>query len=519
MLKEKFLLFKDRIVNNASFTLKEQLGYAGGIFGNAMGQDSIDTFDDIFIRTYMFPEKDYGFITIIENILMIFGFITPPVAGSILDTPARPGKKTPSKIMAGIMPIPFAITSLLLFIVPFNPLTNSFGNFIWFLVFKLIFKTVDTFYDLSLNTISLRMTNNADDRKNFYTVATLAASLGSMLPGWVIPVIVDTTEDPTKQKQLYFVCALIFAVVGLGAMIAPYFTLDEKLKVVKKPEKAVIVWDRQTISTLLHCRSFIILELATFFEQVRQLSYKLLNYMYRDVFGDYKMKVAIDAISGGLSYAGLAAVPFLGKKFSARTILSGGFGYTGIFYAIMSAFAFGINKNSFNYVATENSTHKVYKYKWIVGVLIGLAGMPNNAISTSKKIIVGDATDYMEWYSEKTFGTPIRSEGLVSAAQSVFNNIFNLIRTNFYNISFQKIGYKSAVGENNVEQKVETIKKIFLLFGLCGVVGNFLASGSYLFDNYTGKKKTAILAELEEMRAAREKLAAEFNSENVTVNE
>lgn len=497
MIKEKIERFKAQVLDNPSFTVKEQVGYSLGILGNAMGQDSIDTFDDIFIRTYMFAEKDYYLITIIENILMIFGFITPPIAGSILDTPARPGKKTPTKILTGLMPIPFAITSMLLFIVPFSSAYPA-KNFVWFLVFKLIFKTVDSFYDLSLNTLSLRMTNNANDRKNFYTIATLAASLGSMMPGWVIPVVVERSEDPTTQKHLYFICALVFCVIGLAAMIAPYFTLEEKLKVVRKPEKNNIVWDKQTVSTVLHCRSFIILELATFFEQVRQLSYKLLNYMYRDVFDKYGMKVIIDAISGALSYAGLGAVPFLGKHFSARTILSGGFAYTGIFYAIMSLFAINFN------------TNKVRKYKWLIGVMIGLAGMPNNAISASKKIIVGDATDYMEWYSEKKFGRPIRSEGLVSAAQSVFNNVFNLIRTNFYNIAFQKIGYKSASGGEKVVQSTGALKGIFLMFTLCGVVGNFLASGSYFLDNYTGDKKKRILEELEEMREKRAVIVEEL---------
>lgn len=490
MVKEKLERFKAQVVNNPSFTLKEQLGYAAGIFGNCMGQDSIDTFDDKFIRRFMFSEKDYGLITIIENILMIFGFITPPVAGSILDTPAKPGKKTPTKILTGTMPIPFAIASVLLFIVPsVNPQTNFF----WFLILKLIFKTVDTFYDLSLNTLSLRMTNNANDRKNFYTIATLASALGSMLPGWIIPVLVGSAkDDPEKQKFLYLGAAAVFAVLGLASMFAPYFTLEEKLKVVEKPKKTAIVWDKQTVSTLFHCRSFIVLELATFFEQVRQLSYKLLNYMYEDVFDLYSMKAIIDIISGILSYVGLGAVPFLGNRFSARTILSGGFAYTGIFYTIMSMFAINFKKE------------KVRKYKWLIGILIGLAGMPNNAISASKKIIVGDATDYMEWYSEKNFGTPIRSEGLVSAAQSIFNNVFNLIRTNFYNIAFQKIGYKSAVNNETVKQTDGALKGIYLMFVLCGIAGNFLASGCYLFDNYTGRRREQILEELEEMRAARQ---------------
>ena len=31
------------IKNNPSFTVKEQLGYSGGIFGNTMGQDCVYT--------------------------------------------------------------------------------------------------------------------------------------------------------------------------------------------------------------------------------------------------------------------------------------------------------------------------------------------------------------------------------------------------------------------------------------------------------------------------------------------
>ena len=173
---------------NPSFTLKEQLGYCGGIFGNCMGQDSIGTFADKFFRTFMMIKANH--ITLYSNIALILGFVTGAVSGYVLDTPTKPGKKTPTKIITGITPIPFAITSLLLFIVP---TADPFKNFIWMTVFHLIFNVSDAFYDASLNTLSRRMTNNANDRKNFYTVGTLASALGSMLPGWLIPMLVGST--------------------------------------------------------------------------------------------------------------------------------------------------------------------------------------------------------------------------------------------------------------------------------------------------------------------------------------
>lgn len=492
MVREKVQSFKDTVVHNPSFTLKEQLGYAGGIFGNCMGQDSIGTFADKFFRGFMGINNDQ--MLLMGNVLTFFGFIPPPIAGNLLDAPTKPGKRSATKTFLKYMPIPFAISSMLLFIVPSS---DSLVNFIWALILHLIFNTVDSFYDISLNTLSLRMTNNQKDRKNFYTVSTLASSLGSMLPGWVIPMIVGSMDTETKKKWAYFFIALVFCFIGIAMMYAPYFTLEEKIKVVAKPKKTVVQWDKQTLLAVLHNRTFVVTEVATFFESIRQVSYSLLTFMYEDVFDDYKMKAAIDAISGGLSYAGLAAVPLVGKKLSARTVLCGGFSYTGIFYTIIALLGMNFNLT------------KVRKRRYLVGILIGLSGMPNNALSAAKKIVVGDSTDYMEWYSEKNMGTPIHSEGLLTATQGICSKLFDFVKINLKNLAFKSIGFKEntidkATGETiKAVQSDKTLKGLYMVFAFCGIVGNFLAALSYLLDNYTGKKKDEIYAELQEMRKAR----------------
>ncbi|MCR5522101.1 MAG: MFS transporter [Clostridia bacterium] len=493
----KFRDIKNTITNNPSFTMREQLGYAGGIFGNCMGQDSVGTFSDKFFRKYMKIEANS--LTLMGNISIFLNLVTSAIAGNILDKPTPDNKKTPTKILTGTMPIPFAISSMMLFIVPS---ANIRMNFIWALIFKMIFETSDIFYDTSLNTLSLRMTRNAKDRKNFYTVSQLASALGSMLPGWLIPLLVGSTEVAAKQQRFYFFAALIFCVLGITLMYAPFFTLTEKIRVTEKPKKTRINWDRENVIALLHNRTFIITEIGTLFEMIRQLSYTLLPYIYEDVFDDYKLKAGIDVVSGILSYVGLLTVPFLGNHFAARTIISCGFGYTGIFYSIMGLLGLGFK------------AQKIRRRKYLIGLLIGLAGMPNNAISASKKVMVGDSTDYMEWYSEKRFGRPLHSEGLICAAQSIINHVFNVIRTNLYNILFGKLGYlPNYTDSNGIEveavQTEKTLKGIYAMFVLCGVIGNFVTSIAYLFDNYTGKRKERIYAELTEMREARKKLVEE----------
>lgn len=493
MLKEKIAVFKETVVNNPSFTLKEQLGYASGAFGNCMGQDSVYTFSEQFSRDYM--GIDAKRMTVMGNILTALGLVTNPVTGNFLDAPTRPGKKPASKIFLGTTPLPFAVVSMLLFIVPSSNITV---NFFWTVLLRCIFGIVDAFFDASLNTISLRMTTNPKDRKNFYTLATLAGSLGSMLPGWVIPIVVDRMPDANSEKWAYFYIALVFCVLGFAMMYAPYFTLNEKIQVAQKEEKTVIHWDRYTVGAILHNRPFIVLLIGTFFESIRQMSYSLLNYIYKKTFDDYSMKAVIDAVSGALSYVGLAAVPVLGRKFSARTITSAGFAYTGVFYTLMSLFLIKFDLK------------KLRKYRYLVGILIGLAGMPNNAVAASKRVIVGDSTDYMEWYSEKNYGKPVHSEGLITATQGISGTIFGFIKTNVYNILFDKIGYKQNTFNEKTGATVEavqstgTLKGLYMMFTFCGIIGNFLASACFLFDNYTGPRRDRIYNELLEFRKNRE---------------
>ena len=473
---------KDRFfAPNPSFTLKEQLGYCGGIFGNSMGQDIIGSFSDKFSRSFLKVKPEH--ITIYSNIALALGFINAGVSGYVLDTPAAPGKPTATKIITGIMPIPFALTSVLLFYVPS---ASPVFNFIWMTVILLVFGISDSFYDASMNTLSLRMTSNAKDRKNFYTVGTLASALGSMLPEWLTSYLVGTAKnDPVKQQHFYFYCALAFTVIGVVLMMAPFFTLNEKIRVNERPDKKKLSWDKETILAILHNRTFIVTETATFFEQIRQLSYRMFVYVYEDVLGDLKLKAGMDALSGTLSYIGLLLVPVITGRFSARTVLSGGFAYTGLFYALMGL------------AGLRFSSQKMHKRRVLIGILIGLAGMPNNAIAASKKVI--------------------HAEGFLTATQSLLGNLFNIIRTNMYNIVFAKLGYLpnfTDANGNEVKpvQSEKTLKGIFTMFVLCGVVGNLLASISYLFDRYTGNKKDEIYSELLEMREARKK--ALENEEN-----
>ena len=484
--------------SGAGYTLKEQLGYCAGIFGNCMGQDSTDNLSDKFSRKFM--KIDEGHMTLSGNLTLLVGFLSGAASGYILDTPVKKNRLTPARLFTGVMPIPFMIATILLFVVPS---ADPNRNFIWMLAFRLLFRFSDSFYDASLNTLSLRMVDRAEDRKSFFTVGTFASALGGMLPEWLISLLVGTAKNnaPLQQKY-YFFCTLAFSLLGVVMMLQPFFTMKEKIRLAERPEKQKLSWDKQTLLSVLHNRPFLVVEGATFFEQIRQISYRLFPYLYEDVLGSLTLKVGMDAVSGSLSYLGLAAVPYLSRRFAPRTILSGGFAYTGFFYALIGLF--GLRFRS----------EKVQKQRFVIGLLTALAGLPNNAISASKKIVIGDSTDYMEWYAEKQYDRPIHAEGFITASQSILGSTFDIIRTNVYNIWFGKLGFKpnytNAKGEKmQAVQSEQTLQGIFRMFVLCGVIGNFCAAIMYLFDNYHGARKEEIAAELAAMRDKRRQIVDE----------
>ena len=129
---------KRTYLDNESVSNKEQLGYAGGIFGNAMGQDSTETFADKFNRNYMGLTNNM--LILKGNISTILGFFIPPVAGTLYDMPSK-GKRSNLRTALLVAPIPFAVSSMLMFVVPTS---SSLYNFIWTLFVSIFFSIVLT---------------------------------------------------------------------------------------------------------------------------------------------------------------------------------------------------------------------------------------------------------------------------------------------------------------------------------------------------------------------------------------
>ena len=466
----------DKVVHNPTFTIKEQFGYSSGIMGNSMAQDVEAYALTLFLTRFMGLAASY--VIILEMVAKIANIIVDPVAGVILDRKGKHGRSR-AKAFSLVMPFPLAISSILLFVVPGIGLT---ARIIYVFAFYLIYCITDGFYDMALSTISARMTTNPSDRKNFYTVAQFASTLGGMLPSGLIPIFVAIYME--KEALIYLIFAIFFGLVGLALMIVPYFTLKEKTAAAWRKEAPIAL----NFKALMLNRPMWCLILSQIVDSVRQVCYSGLAYFYLETLGSFWMASVAGTISATLSYLGIAAVPFIGKKLSSRDIIMYGYFYTGILYIL------------FIFIG--------YKSLPVVALIVGFAGLPNGAMSSSRNILLADSTDYMEYMTWKKYGEPVRSEAMVFALRSTASRISGLWKSLLFPAGLVIIGYVSAKSFGpttiSVVQSTKTLNGIFYLITVSGIAGNIIPGIIMSFDNYTGKRKEKILEELYAMRAQRQ---------------
>ena len=213
---------------------------------------------------------------------------------------------------------------------------------------------------------------------------------------------------------------------------------------------------------------------------------------------------------------GLFLFPSLCNKFPAHKVAAGGYSYAALIYLIMALLNMGALSGSRGIVGDHSKAiQAIRSRKWIIGMLIGLSGMPNYMQNTAKNIVVADSTDYMEWYAEKKYGAPMRSDGLLLAAQGLMGKINDMVKKNLSDGLFWLIKFREGQNGKKTIQTNATLRGIYAIFTLCGLFGNLLAAIVFMFDRYTGDRQKNILAELDEFRKARAELEAEMQKESV----
>lgn len=468
--------FFDKILHNPTFTLKEQLGFASGSMGNSLAQDIEGSYFAVFATTNF--GLDPMMLLALMLVSKLVSIIVDPIAGIFIGKAGKNGKSR-AKLVSLFAPIPLCITCIMIFCNVQLPIVYKI---IYIFAFYLIYCVADGFYDMSLLTISARMTTNHKDRSSFYTLSSLATTLGGMIPTFAIPMLVSAYRG--SEETVYLVFSIVFAIIAFFMMIVPYHTLQEKTQAAwRKPASTKLNFKALALN-----KPMWLLLSSKIVDSIRQICYSGLAYFYLETLDAFWMTTVAGTISATLSYIGIVLVPVISQKMSSRDIIMFGYLYTGILYVV------------FFFVG--------YQSLFLVALIIGLAGMPNGAMGAARNILLADSTDYMEYKTWKKYGEPVRSESMVFAFNSMANRISGFWKDLLLPLSLGLIGYMSArtfgVTSIKVVQSSQTLDWIFYLVVLSGIVGNILPAIIMMFDDYHGKKKERILAELYEMRAQKE---------------
>ena len=241
---------------------------------------------------------------------------------------------------------------------------------------------------------------------------------------------------------------------------------------------------RKNFKALLRNRPLICIFLSSVAISLRSMGYGAMIYFYKETMANYALATFIGIGSSIPSYVFMLAVPFLAKKFSLRNLCIAGYAFSASMYLI---FFFSGYSSVF----------------WVAFFFI-VSGIPAGMIGTCSTIIVADSVDYMEWR------TGVRSEGLVWSINGLKTKAASTLSGMWLPIGLGMIGYHVAQANTEfIIQSDATKQGLFYLVSLAPLAGSILAIVPMLFDNFYGKRREKIFAELEERR----KLAIEAEKE------
>ncbi len=459
--------FKNRSPEQA--TISSIVSFCGSTFFSRSIGELIASYFTLFLTDFMLIPTVQ--ITVLMLVTRIIDAFTDPIAGAIVDiTHSRWGKSRPYVLFGSF---PLALFTVLLFTVP-N--ISVMGRLVYTYVIYIGYGLAQTIFSVPLATLSMSISADPKERKNIYTISGFMGTLGTAIPGAVPIVFQYIATNHAQQETAYFIIAMVIGVGTLIFGITSFFTMKEKVVGIKEVKKEKVKLG-SNIKALLKNRPLICVFLSSVAISLRSMGYGAMIYFFKETMANYALATFIGIGSSIPSYIFMAAVPFLAKKFSPRNLCIAGYAYNALMYLL---FFFSGYSSVF----------------WVAFFFI-ISGVPNGMIGTCTTIIVADSVDYMEWR------TGIRSEGLVWSINGLKTKAASTLSGMWLPIGLGMIGYHVAQSSAEfIIQSDATKQGLFYLVTLAPLAGSTLAIIPMLFDNFYGKKREQIFAELEERRKA-----------------
>ena len=464
---KKKSFFKNRTPEQA--TPSSIISFCGSTFFSRSIGELIASYFTLFLTDFMLIPTVQ--ITVLMLVTRIIDACTDPIAGAINDmTKSRWGKSRPYVLFGSF---PLAIFTVLLFTVP-N--ISIMGRLVYTYVIYIGYGLAQTIFSVPLATLSMSISADPKERKNIYTMSGFMGTLGTAIPGAVPIIFQYIAKTHSAKETAYFIIAMIIGVGTLIFGILSFFTMKEKTVAVSQVKKEKVKLGHN-IKALFKNRPLICVFFSSVAISLRSMGYGAMIYFFKETMANYALATFLGIGSSIPSYIFMALVPFLAKRISPRNLCIAGYAYNAMMYLLF-------------FFAGYSSVF------WVAFFFI-FSGLPNGMIGTCTTIIVADSVDYMEWR------TGVRSEGLVWSINGLKTKASSTLSGMWLPIGLSIIGYHVAQSSSElVIQSDATKQGLFYLVALAPLAGSVLAIIPMLFDNFYGKNRDRIFAELAERREA-----------------
>lgn len=451
-------------VDGGVLKIRNFMSYGFGGFGQNLIYGIMSSYLTIFYTDIMgIAAATVGTMFLVAK---IWDAINDPIMGSLVDkTRTKWGKMRPYMLFT---PIPIAIITILLFIVP----DFSYkGKIVYMYATYILWGMFYTVNDVPYWSLSSVMTPNEQERTNLLSVTRILTSAGIGAPTVIVSALfflqdkdVLTGSITQSKGSIYLTTALVCSIVGAGLMFLSFTGTKE---VVKQSEKKPTM--KESFVFLFTNKPLMMILLCNLLAFPKNLIWTAQPYVAEYLLGSQKWIFILGipyTVGNMISYA---ITPFLMKKFG---------GIKSYIIALVYAFLpMGIL-----YFIGYSSIPIILVFSFLNGLSAGVT-------SVVPSVLIADCVDYTEWKTGQ------RAEGVSFSIQTFMTKASAALQSYLGGIILKIIGYQA-----NVPQTPATEKGLWLMYTILPVALSVFSVIPLFFYDLKGEKLEKVRSELKERR-------------------
>lgn len=475
-------------------------GFAVGAMGQGMIYAMMSSYiSDYYVNILQLP---LIFVLLLMLLARVWDAINDPLMGVIVDSRTSPrGKMKPYIIYAAL---PIAILTVLMY---FNPhLESKSKMMVYAAVVYILWGMIYTMADVPFWSLPNVMTPSAKERGSVISIGRTLNGVGSAVPevlflvcGFVLPLLLDTSNPAAYNEKKYLIIAVIAVVLGGLLYIGSYFVVKERVIIPEAPKKK----GESRLKRIFTCRPLMLVMTMGVLSSGRYMVQAAALHVARYAF--YIGPELTDAMTIAERTA------FIDKSVSSVKTIFNVCAIVGMFGAMLFMPAL---MKKFDYKKIVITTCILGFISSIFTTLIGwftqqlyvcipfiiISCIPLGVLNVISYAMIGDCLDYME------LKTGFRDNALGSACQGFVNKLGNALATSAIILVYLFIGLKP---ENMLNSEVImaatdlAANQRFAMFSLVSIVPGIsllLCAIPMFFYHISGKEKAKMLEELAEKR-------------------